>query len=130
MSGERLAILRIYLHRRREKPKPGLLGWLFPTPLSHYLAECALEAGLPFASVTHGNVGYVRGASHVEHGRTEIQPDTLPSCLELVGPTEQLRAFVRAHERDLDDATLVMLEGVHVTVETHHHAANVAAVAQ
>jgi len=122
MSGQPLSLLRIYLGRRREKHKPGLLGWLFPSSLTKHFAEQALAAGIPFASVTMSNVGYVRGAKRVEHGVSEFAPDALPSCVELVGPKDALHAFVRAHEADLDDATLVMLEGIEVSVETHHHA--------
>jgi hypothetical protein len=123
MSGQPLAILRIYLHRRRNKHRPGFLGRIFPTSLTHHLAEEALRAGIPFASVTQGNVGYVRGARRVARSGAEVEPDALPSCVELVGPKADLLAFVRAHERDLDDATLVVLEGIEVSVETHHHAA-------
>lgn len=121
MTGRPLAILRIYLHRRRDKRRPGLLGRLFPASLTHHLAEEALRAGIPFASVTHGNVGYVRGATRVAHGGGEIEPEALPSCVELVGGKELLHAFVQRHDKDLDDATLVLLEGVEVSVETHHH---------
>ena len=121
MSGRPLAILRIYLHRQRDKHKPGLLGRLFPSPLSRHLAEQALAAGIPFASVTLTNVGYVKGAKRVERDVNEIQSDRLPSCVELVGTKDALQSFVHAHEVDLDDATLVMLEGIEVSLETHHH---------
>jgi Uncharacterized ACR, COG1993 len=118
----KLAILRIYLHRRRDKSRPGLFGRLFPSSLTRHLAEQALAAGIPFASVTLSNHGYVQGATRVEHGRTEIESEALPACVELVGPSDALHAFVRAHDADLVDATLVMLEGIQVTLETHHRA--------
>lgn len=110
-----LCIARIYLRRRTGKRRPGLLGWLFPPSLARYLAEQALKFGVIYATVTLGHLGFVQGAKRVDEDISEIPPDTLPTCLELVAPKSVLEAFIAAQREDLKDATIVLLEGIEIS---------------
>jgi PII-like signaling protein len=87
---------------------------LFRTPLASHLVHAALKAGITHASLTFGNMGFAKGAKAIAADVTEIPVDTLPVCVELVGPRPLLDQFVRDNAKPLHGATLVMLEGVHV----------------
>ncbi len=59
-------------------------------------------------------MGFAKGAKVLASDIGDIPLDSMPVCIELVGPKPLLEQFVRDHLKILADATLVMLEGVHV----------------
>ncbi len=114
MTFQTMCALRVYLRRGDNAPPTSLLKRLFRRPLSTHLLQAALKAGVTHASLSVGNVGFARGASVLSADIGDIPLDTLPVCVELVGPKPLLEQLVRDHVKLLADATLVMLEGVHV----------------
>lgn len=114
MTFQTMCALRVYLRRGDSAPPRGLLHRLFRKPLATHLLQAALRAGVTHASLSLGNMGFARGATLVASDVSEIPIDSLPQCVELVGPKPILEQFVRDHLKLLADATLVMLEGVHV----------------
>jgi PII-like signaling protein len=111
-----MCALRVYLRRGDVAQKTGGGFWrkFVHRPLGAYFVNEALKAGITHASLTYGNMGFARGAKSVAKDATEIPFDTLPLCVELVAPKPLLDQFVRDHHKHLADATLIMLEGVHV----------------
>jgi PII-like signaling protein len=114
MTFQTLCALRVYLRRGDDAPPTGLLTRLFRRPLSTHLLQGALAAGVTHASLSLGNVGFARGAKVLSADLGDIPLDSMPVCVELVGPRPLLEQFVRDHLKLLANATLVMLEGVHV----------------
>jgi PII-like signaling protein len=109
--------LRIYLRRGDLPEATGFWARLFRRPLATHLVQAALKAGVTHASLTFGSMGFSKGAKMVATDITEIPVDTLPVCVELVGMRPLLDQFARDHAKLLEDATLVMLEGVHLRTE-------------
>src|SRR5689334_13567243 len=109
-----MCALRVYLRRGDNAPQKGLLKRLFRRPLATQLLQTALKAGVTHASLSLGNMGFAKGSKVVAMDVTDIPISALPVCVELVGPKPLLEQFVRDHLKLLADATLVMLEGVHV----------------
>jgi hypothetical protein len=64
-----------------------------------------------------GHAGFVEGAKHVSVDLSETPPTTLPTCIELVGRQDVLDAFVAANRPDLNDAVLLRMDGVNVSLE-------------
>ncbi len=114
MTFQTMCALRIYLRRGDGAPPRGWLQRLFRPSLATHLLQAALRAGVTHASLSLGNMGFARGAKFVASDVNELPVDALPQCLELVGPRPLLEQFVRDQVTLLADATLVMLEGVHV----------------
>lgn len=113
-SAKPLSILRIYLRRQAVHASGGFWGRLFGRPFAHDLAERALKGGVTYATVTLGHVGFVSGAKRLVGGVSEVQPGTLPTCVELVGSAEVLEQFVAANDDELADAILLRLDGVRI----------------
>lgn len=109
-----MCALRVYLRRGDNAPQKGFFRRLFRRPLATQLLQTALKAGVTHASLSLGNMGFAKGSKVVAMDVTEIPMAALPVCVELVGPKPLLEQFVRDHLKLLADATLVMLEGVHV----------------
>ena len=114
MKFQTMCALRVYLKRGDNAPQPSLWKRLFRRPLATHLLQAALKAGVTHASLSFGNMGFAKGSKVVATDVTEIPMAALPVCVELVGPKPLLEQFVRDHVKLLTDATLVMLEGVHV----------------
>ncbi len=114
MTFQTMCALRVYLKRGDNAPQTSLWKRLFRRPLATQLLQTALKAGVTHASLSLGSMGFARGANVVAMDVTEIPMSALPVCVELVGPKPLLEQFVRDHLKLLADATLVMLEGVHV----------------
>jgi len=114
MTFQSMCALRIYLRRGDGGPPSSLLRRLFRKPLTTHLLQTALKAGVTHASMSLSHMGFAKGANRVSADVSEIPIDAMPVCLELVGPKPLLEQFVRDHLKQLTDATLVMLEGVHV----------------
>jgi hypothetical protein len=114
MTFQTMCALRVYLRRGDEAPPRRLLHRFFRPSLSTHLLQAALRAGVTHASLSVGNMGFARGARAVASDVNEIPIDSLPECVELVGPKPLLEQFVRDEVKLLANATLVMLEGVHV----------------
>ena len=112
-KGRPLSIVRIYL-RRRERKSGGLFRRLFSPQLARYLVEHALKAGVLYATATLGEFGFVQKAKRVGYQTAEVATETLPSCVELVATQEVLERFLAAHAAELDDATIVLLEGLEI----------------
>jgi PII-like signaling protein len=104
----------MYLRRGDVAENAGFWKKFFRRPLATHLIHEALKAGITHASLSYGNMGFARGSKAIATDMTEIPFDTLPVCVELVAPKPLLDQFVRAHQKPLAEATLVMLEGVHV----------------
>jgi PII-like signaling protein len=115
MSFQSMCALRVYLRRGDNSKEKGFWRRLMRRPLADQLLQLALSAGVTHASVSLGHMGFARGARGVSIDISEIPPTTLPVCLELVAPKPLLEQFVRDHAKQLAAATLVMLEGVHVS---------------
>lgn len=114
MTFQTMCALRLYLRRGDSAPPTSLLKRLFRRPLSTHLLQAALKAGVTHASLSLGNMGFAKGAKVMSADIGDIPLDAMPVCVELVGPKPLLEQFVRDHVKLLADATLVMLEGVHV----------------
>lgn len=114
MPFQSMCALRIYLRRGDGGPSSSLMQRLFRRPLTTHLLQTALKAGVTHASMSLSHMGFAKGANHVSADISEIPVDSMPVCLELVGPKALLEQFVRDHLKQLANATLVMLEGVHV----------------
>jgi len=114
MTFQTMCALRVYLRRGDHAPPTSLLKRLFRRPLSTHLLQAALNAGVTHASLSLGNMGFAKGAKVLASDIGDIPLDSMPVCIELVGPKPLLEQFVRDHLKLLADATLVMLEGVHV----------------
>ncbi len=114
MTFQTMCALRVYLRRGDSAPPRSWLQRVFRPSLATHLLQAALRAGVTHASLSLGNMGFARGAKFVASDVNELPMDTLPQCVELVGPRPLLEQFVRDHVKLLADATLVMLEGVHV----------------
>jgi hypothetical protein len=69
-----------------------------------------------YATVTLGHAGFVLGAKRIAADVSEVQPTTLPTCVELVASAEVLEAFVAANGKELVDSILLRLDGVEVSV--------------
>lgn len=113
--GRPLAIVRIYL-RRRSRTTGGVLRRMFAPSLSQHLVKEALKSGVLYATAMLGQFGFVQGAKRVEYESVEVAPETLPSCVELVAASNVLEAFLAAHRAELYDATIVLLDGVEVSL--------------
>jgi len=114
MTFHTMCALRIYLKRGDNAPTRGLMDRLFKRPLSTQLIQLALKAGVTHASLSTGSVGFAKGAKVVAMDVSDIPFSAMPVCVELVAPKPLLEQFVRDHLKLVADATLVMLEGVHV----------------
>lgn len=114
MTFQTMCALRIYLKRGDNAPQANVWKRLFRRPLATHVLQAALKAGVTHASLSLGNMGFAKGAKVVSMDVTEIPFSSLPVCVELVGPKPLLEQFVRDHLKLIADATLVMLEGVHV----------------
>ena len=115
-DGGALWILRIYLRRRTAARRGGFFKRLWGGSLSSELVEDALAGGIPYATVTVGHRGYVVGATRVARADAELELETLPACVELVGGHGMLSEFLREHAAVLADAVIVWLEGVSVAI--------------
>jgi PII-like signaling protein len=111
-----LSVARIYLRKRSRHRGSGLLGRLFPSSLARYLAGEALRDGLLLASVTLGHMGFAPGGRRIDEDNSESQPETLPTCVEIVGDRTSIDIFVAAHATDLADATVVVFDGTQISV--------------
>lgn len=114
-EGRSLSIVRIYL-RRRSRKTGGALARLFAPSLARHLVEQALVSGVLYATATLGEFGFVQKAKRVAYPSVEVAVETLPSCVELVAPAEILERFLSSHHAELDDATIVLLDGVEVSL--------------
>jgi PII-like signaling protein len=109
-----MCALRIYLRRGDNAQQQGFWRRMFQRPLSTHLLQAALKAGVTHASLSLSQMGFSNGGTSVAADLNEIPISTLPVCVELVGPKPLLEQFVRDHAKQIANATLVMLEGVHV----------------
>ena len=110
-----MCALRIYL-RRGDQHEGGASFWsrLFRRPLAKYLLDASFKAGVTHASLTHGNMGFAKGDKLVAADVTEVGFEALPVCIELVAPRPLLEQFVRDHQKHLEGATVMMLEGIRI----------------
>lgn len=115
MTFQTMCALRIYL-RRGDNAIGEKSFWrrLFKRPLHAYLLQQALKAGVTHAALSLGHMGFAKGAASVSADMSDVPVSSMPVCVELVGPKPLLEQFVRDHARQIADATLVMLEGIHV----------------
>jgi PII-like signaling protein len=111
-----VSALRIYLKHGDNKKAPSFLGRLFEKPLSTHLVHASLKAGITHASVNLGHIGFAKGAAQVTVDISELPMSTLPVCVELLAPRRILEQFVRDQATHLKDSTLVMVDGVHLSV--------------
>ncbi len=114
MTFQTMCALRVYLRRGDHAPASSFFRRLFRRPLTTHLLQAALKAGVTHASLSLGHMGFAKGAKVVSADITDIPIDSMPVCVELVAPKPLLEQFVRDHMKLVADATLVMLEGVHV----------------
>ncbi len=77
----------------------------------------ALRAGLPFASVWDGALGYGEGAQAIAARLPEHGPMDNPACVELLGSREALDRFAHDHEGELEDAIVVIYDGTRFICE-------------
>lgn len=67
---------------------------------------------------TGGAIGFVHGAKRVSEQAVEVSVETLPSCVELVASPDVLEKFLSAQRAELDDATIVLLDGVEISLHS------------
>jgi PII-like signaling protein len=109
-----MCALRIYLRRGDHHEGEGFWRRVFRRPLAKYFIDEAFKAGVTHASMTHGHMGFAKGDKLVASDVTEVGVDSLPVCIELVAPRPLLEQFLRDHQRNLQGATVMMLEGLHI----------------
>ncbi|HVW26925.1 MAG TPA: hypothetical protein VHC69_16270 [Polyangiaceae bacterium] len=109
-----MCALKIYMRRGDLKKSKSFWRRIFTKPLASHFIQQALRSGVTHASMSYGHMGFARGAKGIAMDVSEIPVDALPACVELVGPRPLLEQFVRDHEAELANTTLVMLEGVHL----------------
>jgi PII-like signaling protein len=114
MTFQTMCALRIYLRRGDNAVEKGFWRRLFQRPLSTHLLQTALKAGVTHAALSMGQMGFAKGATQIAADLGDLPVSTLPVCIELVAPKPLLEQFVRDHAKQVKDATLVMLEGVHL----------------
>jgi PII-like signaling protein len=110
-----ISALRIYLRRGDVKKATTWWARLAEKPLSTYLVQEALQAGIVHAAVNLSHVGYTRDATKVAQDGGEIPVSALPVCVELLAPQRVLDQFIRDQARHLKNSTLVMVDGVHIS---------------
>jgi hypothetical protein len=94
-----LEVVRIYFNRLHlAGPRSGFWKRVTMQSAAIVLAKEALHEGITFALVTLATAGFVRGAKHVQVNTGEVLPETLPSCLELVGSTRRVKSFLDARK--------------------------------
>lgn len=111
-----MSAVRLYFKRGAEHGGGGFWRRMFKKPLTRHLLQRALDAGITHASVHPGHSGFTRGAKGVSLDISEIPTVTLPVCMELVAPRPLLEQFLRDNTEPLSGATLVMLEGVGISL--------------
>jgi PII-like signaling protein len=114
MTFQTMCALRIYLRRGDGAPPKGFVQRFFRKPLTSHLLQEALKAGMTHASLHVGHMGFAKDAKAISLELSELPTVSLPACVELVGPKKLLEQFVQDQGKYLMDASLVMLEGVHV----------------
>jgi hypothetical protein len=107
--------LRIYLGRDDVKQS---LRWgqrSVKEALSHYLVRSAKQSGIEYAVVnlSHSNRG--GGATKDRSDHRETPQDTPSGCVEFLPPNHLLEQFIRDEAKYLQNKTLVMLEGAHIS---------------
>lgn len=107
-----VVIIRIYFNSLHTEG--GLWTKLSKPYTALRLVEEALQQGIPYALATIGSAGFVRGARHVEGYATDTAAEKLPSCLELVGPPEQIHRFLGSQRNVLKDAIIIKIAGTEV----------------
>ena len=110
-----ISALRIYLRRGDVKKSTTWWARLAEKPLSTYLVQAALKAGIVHAAVNLSHVGYTRDVTKIAYDHPEIPTTTLPVCVELLAPKRVLDQFIRDEARHLKNTTLVMVDGVHIS---------------
>jgi len=110
-----ISALRIYLRRGDVKKSTSWWARLAEKPLSTYLVQAAMQAGIVHAAVNLSHVGYTRDATKVAYDNGEIPTNTLPVCVELLAPKRVLEQFIRDQAKHLKNTTLVMADGVHIS---------------
>jgi len=110
-----ISALRIYLRRGDVKKSTSWWARLAEKPLSTYLVQAAMKAGIVHAAVNLSHVGYTRDDTKIAHDNGEIPMNTLPVCVELLAPQRVLEQFIRDQARHLKNTTLVMVDGVHIS---------------
>lgn len=110
-----ISALRIYLRRGDVKKSTTWWARLAEKPLSTYLVQAALKAGIVHAAVNLSHVGYTRDVTKVTYDHPEVPTTTLPVCVELLAPKRILDQFIRDEARHLKNTTLVMVDGVHIS---------------
>ncbi|MBS1850810.1 MAG: DUF190 domain-containing protein [Acidobacteria bacterium] len=110
-----ISALRVYMKRGDNKKSARWWNRMFEKPLSHYLVNAALEAGLMHAAVNLGHIGFSKDGTSVAYDSSEMPLRTLPVCVELLGPKRLLEQFIREQAKHLVATTMVMVDGVHIS---------------
>jgi len=110
-----ITALRIYMKSGDNKKATTWWGRMFEKPLSTFLVKAALRSGITHAAVNLGHIGFAADAKAVSYEHAEIAMSTMPVCLELVAPKRILEQFIREQSKHLAGATMVMVDGVHVS---------------
>jgi PII-like signaling protein len=110
-----ISALRVYMKRGDNKESAHWWSRMFEKPLSHYLVNAALEAGLMHAAVNLGHIGFSKDATSVAYDSSEIPLSTMPVCVELLGPKRLLEQFIRVQAKHLVATTMVMVDGIHIS---------------
>jgi PII-like signaling protein len=110
-----ISALRIYLRRGDVKKSTSWWARLAEKPLSTFLVQAAMQAGIVHAAVNLSQIGYTRDATKITHDNGEIPMNALPICVELLAPKRVLEQFIRDQARHLKNTTLVMVDGVHIS---------------
>jgi hypothetical protein len=103
-----LVSLRLYFHFGASVPAKGFFGRLVPPQLGTHLAQQAKAYGIDQFVLHRVTKGYLRDGA-IASDLSEVPPDRLPMCAELIDREEKLRSFLKANAAVLQDVRAVLL---------------------
>jgi H+/Cl- antiporter ClcA/PII-like signaling protein len=112
--------LHIYLTPKERRPRRGLAGALFGKSLYTEIIDAARADGIPHA-VAHTMLYGFSGGGAAQHAHPEYGNGNLTLCVELIGPTEMLDAFIRKHGDLLAGKTIIHKDAEHWDIHAVGH---------
>jgi PII-like signaling protein len=103
------AVLRIYFHYGAKLKREGFWAKLTAPPYGTYLLSLAKKQGIEQAARQRISAGYL-SKEPISYDMSEIPPDRLPQCLELIDSESKLRGFLKKNGADLKQSRSVLLK--------------------
>lgn len=108
MGYEGIASLRYYFHHGIKVKEEGFWKKLTAPTLSTHLLHQAKKFGIGQMIIHRVSSGYLPG-DPISRDISEIPPEKLPVCAELIDHEGKLRHFVKSHKHLLKDARAVLV---------------------